>query len=122
MLILFWKYCPLEYHSYDSYDFCSIYLEAVHLPCRNVIPACLAGTLATFQIGIFLYHVGKEIVLPLREIFPVADNLFGTQAVIFCQRYKDQMKMGRFFIHVDYRRNNIFPAHTVNEEIACPPA
>lgn len=29
------------------------------------------------------------------------------------------MKMGRFLVHVDYRRDDIFPTHTVNEEIAC---
>ena len=90
---------------------------------QTIVKICtqsLASTLATLQVGIFLYHVCKEIVLPFHEILSVADNLFGTQTVIFCQRYKGQMKMGRFLVHADYRRNDIFPAHTVNENIACP--
>ena len=53
-----------------------------------MLPACLAGTLPTLQIRVFFYHVGMKIVLPLRQIRPVADNLLSAQAVVFRQRNK----------------------------------
>ena len=114
------EYANLIQHFFNLSGFFGKIDRLFEKSCRNVLPACFAGTLATLQIGIFLYHVGIEIVLPLRQIFPVTDNLFGTQAFILCQRYKGQMKMGCFLVHVDYRRDDIFPAHTVNEEITCP--
>ena len=61
-----------------------------------------------------------KIVLPLRQIGPVADNFFGAQAVVLCQRHKDQVQMGRFFIHVYHSRNDVLPAHPVNEEVRRP--
>ena len=51
---------------------------------------------------------------------PVADNFFGAQAVVLCQRHKDQVQMGRFFIHVYHSRNDVLPAHPVNEEVRRP--
>ena len=57
-------------------------------PGGDMLPACLAGTLPTLQIRVFFYHVGMKIVLPLRQIRPVADNLLSAQAVVFRQRNK----------------------------------
>ena len=82
-----------------------------------MLPACLAGTFPTLQVGIFLHHIGVKIVLPLRQVCPVADNFFGAQAVVLCQRNKGQMQVGRFLVHVYHRRHDIFPAYPVNEEV-----
>ena len=54
----------------------------------DMLPACLAGTLPTLQVGIFLHHIDVKIILPLRQVCPVADNLLCTQAVVLCQRNK----------------------------------
>ena len=35
-------------------------------------------------------------------------------------RHKDQVQMGRFFIHVYHSRNDVLPAHPVNEEVRRP--
>ena len=61
-----------------------------------LLTPCLAGAFPTFQIRVFLCHAGVKIVLSLRQILPVADNLLSTQAVVLCQRNKGQMQMGRF--------------------------
>ena len=75
----------------------------------DMLPACLAGALPTLQVGIFLHHIGVKIVLPLCQVCPVADNLLCTQAVVLCQRDKDQMQVGRFLVHVYHGRHDIFP-------------
>ena len=85
-----------------------------------MLPARLAGAFPTLQVGVLLHHTGVKIVLPLRQIGPVADNFFGAQAVVLCQRHKDQVQMGRFFIHVYHSRNDVLPAHPVNEEVRRP--
>ncbi len=85
-----------------------------------MLPACLAGAFPTLQVGIFLHHIGVKIVLPLRQVCPVADNLLGAQAVVLCQRNKDQMQVGRFLVHVYHRRHDIFPPYPANEEISRP--
>ncbi len=85
-----------------------------------MLPACLAGTLPTLQVGIFLHHIGVKIVLPLRQVCPVADNLFSAQAVVLCQRNKGQMQVGRFLVHVYHRRHDIFPSYPANEEVRRP--
>ena len=85
-----------------------------------MLPACLAGTLPTLQVGIFHHHIGVKIVLPLRQVCPVADNLFSAQAVVLCQRNKGQMQVGRFLVHVYHRRHDIFPSYPANEEVRRP--
>ena len=85
-----------------------------------MLPACLAGTFPTLQVGIFLHHIGMKIVLPLCQVCPVADNLLCTQAVVLCQRDKDQMQVGCFLVHVYHRRHDIFPPYPVNEEVRRP--
>ena len=85
-----------------------------------MLPACPAGTLPTLQVGIFHHHIGVKIVLPLRQVCPVADNLLCAQAVVLCQRNKGQMQVGRFLVHVYHRRHDIFPAYPSNEEVRCP--
>ena len=85
-----------------------------------MLPACLAGTLPTLQVRIFLHHIGVKIVLPLRQVCPVADNLLCTQAVVLCQRNKGQMQVGRFLVHVYHRRHDIFPSYPVGEELRRP--
>ncbi|VIF57816.1 Uncharacterised protein [Clostridioides difficile] len=85
-----------------------------------MLPACLAGTLPTLQVGIFHHHIGVKIVLPLRQVCPVADNLLCTQAVVLCQRNKGQMQVGRFLVHVYHRRHDIFPSYPANEEVRRP--
>ena len=85
-----------------------------------MLSACLAGTFPTLQVGIFLHHIGVKIVLPLCEVGSVPNNLLCTQAVVLCQRDKDQMQMGCFFIHVYHRRHDIFFAYPVNEEVSRP--
>ncbi|SJP35297.1 Uncharacterised protein [Clostridioides difficile] len=85
-----------------------------------MLPACLAGTLPTLQVGIFHHHIGVKIVLPLRQVCPVANNLFSAQAVVLCQRNKGQMQVGRFLVHVYHRRHDIFPSYPANEEICRP--
>ena len=89
-------------------------------PGGDMLPARLAGAFPTLQVGVLLHHTGVKIVLPLRQIGPVADNFFGAQAVVLCQRHKDQVQMGRFFIHVYHSRNDVLPAHPVNEEVRRP--
>ena len=85
-----------------------------------MLPACLAGTFPTLQVRIFLHHIGVKIVLPLRQVCPVADNLLCTQAVVLCQRNKGQMQVGRFFVHVYHRRHDIFLSYPSNEEVRRP--
>ncbi len=89
-------------------------------PGGDMLPACLAGTFPTLQVGIFLHHIGVKIVLPLRQVCPVADNLLSAQAVVLCQRNKGQMQVGRFLVHVYHRRHDIFPSYPANEEICRP--
>ncbi len=76
-----------------------------------------ACALPTLQAGVLLQHIGVKIVLPLCQIGPVAYDFFGAQAVVFRQRNKGQMQVGRFLVHVYYRRHDIFPAYPVNEEV-----
>src|SRR5699024_7542149 len=71
-------------------------------------------------VGVFLYHIGVKIVLPLRQVCPVADNLLCTQAVVPCQRNKGQMQVGRFLVHVYHRRHDIFPSYPSNKEVRRP--
>ena len=85
-----------------------------------MLPPCLAGALPTLQVGIFLHHVGVKIILPLRQIRPVAYDFFGAQAVVLCQRNKSQVEVGRFLVHVYHRRHDIFTAHPVNEKVRRP--
>ena len=93
-------------------------LKTGHVPeAKLMLPACLAGALPTLQVRIFLHHVGVKVILPLRQVRPVADDLFGAQAVVLCQRHKGQMQVGRFLVHVYHRRHDIFTAYPVNEEI-----
>ena len=73
-----------------------------------MLPACLAGTFPTLQVGIFLHHIGVKIVLPFCEVGSIPYNLLCTQAVVLCQRDKDQMQVGRFLVHVYHRRHDIF--------------
>ena len=63
---------------------------------------------------------GVKIVLPLRQLRPVAQKLFGAQAVVLCQRNKGQMQVGRFLVHVYHRRHDIFPTYPVNEKVCRP--
>lgn len=74
----------------------------------NMLSACLAGTLPTLQVGIFLHHIGVKIVLPLCQVCLVVDAFLSAQVVVFRQRDKDQMQVGRFFVHVYHRRHDIF--------------
>ena len=64
--------------------------------------------------------MGVKIVLPLRQISPIAYDFFGAQAVVFRQRHKGQMQVGRFLVHVYHRRHDILPAYPVNEEVRRP--
>ncbi len=64
--------------------------------------------------------MGVKIVLPLRQIRPVAYDFFGTQAVVLCQRNKSQMQVRRLFVHVYHRRHDIFPTYPVNEKVSRP--
>ena len=66
------------------------------------------------------HHIGVNIVLPLRQVCPVANNLFSAQAVVLCQRNKGQMQVGRFLVHVYHRRHDIFPSYPANEEVRRP--
>ena len=50
-------------------------------PGGDMVTARLAGAFPTLQVGVLLHHTGVKIVLPLRQIGPVADNFFGAQAV-----------------------------------------
>ena len=79
-----------------------------------------AGTFPTLQVGVFLYHVGVKIVLPLCEVGSVPDNLFGAQAVVLRQRNKGQMQMGRFLVHVYHHRHNIFFPYPLDKEVSRP--
>ena len=54
-------------------------VEPCHLleyPCRDMVTPGLAGTFATLQIGIFLDHVFPILVLPLGQLFLVAQDFF----------------------------------------------
>ena len=85
-----------------------------------MLPACLAGTFPTLQVRIFLHHIGVKIVLPFCEVGSVPYNLLCTQAVVLCQRDKDQMQVGCFLVHVYHCRHDIFPAHPPDEKIRRP--
>ena len=92
----------------------------VEKPGGDMLPACLAGAFPTLQVGIFLHHVGVKIVLPLRQIRPVAYDFFGAQAVVVCQRNESQMQVGCFLVHVYHGRHDIFPAYPPDEEVCRP--
>ena len=71
-----------------------------------------SGKLISYSIRV---HRGRgadgisvKIVLPFCEAGSVPDNLLCTQAVVLCQRDKDQMQVGRFLVHVYHRRHDIF--------------
>ena len=96
-------------------------VASMALACRERETACLkagwgyASGLScwrspTLQVGVFLHHIGVKIVLPLRQVCPVADKLLCAQAVVLCQRNKGQMQVGRFLVHVYHRRHDIFPS------------
>ena len=85
-----------------------------------MLAARLAGAFSTLQVWVFLHHIGVKIVLPLRKACPVAQNLFGAQAVVLCQRHKGQMQVGRFLVHVNHRRHDIFPAYPLDKKISRP--
>ena len=85
-----------------------------------MLPACPAGALPTLQVRIFLHHISVKIVLPFCEAGSVPDNLLCTQAVVLCQRDKDQMQVGCFLVHVYHSRHDIFPAYPPDEEVCRP--
>lgn len=85
-----------------------------------MLSACLAGTFPTLKVGIFLYHIGVKIVLPLCEIRPVANDFLSAQAIVFCQRNKCQLQMWRFLVHVYHCRHDNFPTYPLNEKVCCP--
>ena len=85
-----------------------------------MLPACLAGSFPTLQVWILLHHIGVKIVLPFCEVGSVPDNLLCTQAVVLCQRDKDQIQMGRFLVHVYHRRHDIFSADSTYEKVSRP--
>ncbi len=85
-----------------------------------MLAARLAGAFSTLQVWVFLHHIGVKIVLPFRKACPVAQNLFGAQAVVLCQWHESQMQMGRFLVHVNHRRHDILPAYPPNKKISRP--
>ena len=56
-------------------------VASMALACLERLTACLNS-----RVGICF-----RPVLPLRQVCPVADNLLCTQAIVLCQRNKDQM-------------------------------
>ena len=89
-------------------------------PCGDMFAACLAGALPTLQVRILLHHIGVKIVLPFRKACPVAQNLFGAQAIVFRQRNESQVEVGRFLVHVNHRRHDIFTAYPLDKKISRP--
>ena len=83
-------------------------VETVRLKSRVGICLARSALFSTLQVGIFSTHVGVKIVLPLRQIRPVAYDFFGAQAVVLCQRNKSQMQVGCFLVHVYHCRHDIF--------------
>ena len=66
-----------------------------------MLPPGLAGTFATLQLRILLDHVLPELVLPLHKVLAVADDLFRAQPPVSSQRYKAEVQVGRFLVHVN---------------------
>ena len=71
---------------------------------RDVLPPGLAGAFATFQLRVLLDHMLPELVLPLHKVLAVADDLFRAQPPVSSQRYKAEVQVGRFLVHVDNSR------------------
>ena len=68
---------------------------------RDVLPPGLAGAFAPFQLRVLLDHVLPELVLPPHKILAVANDLFRAQPSVRGQRYKAEVQVGRFLVHVD---------------------
>ena len=107
-------------------------VASIDLACLERLTACLKSRVGICfrpvllalsprsKSGIFLHHVGVKIVLPLRQIRPVAYDFFSAQAVVLCQRNESQMQVGRFLVHMYHRRHDIFPAYPINEKVCRP--
>ena len=69
-------------------QFLTLLVESSHLledAGWNVVAARLTGALAALQVGVLLDHVFPEFVLPPSQLLFVANNVFSTQAAVWCQ-------------------------------------
>ena len=85
-----------------------------------MLAARLAGAFSTLQVRAFLHHVGVKIVLPLRKACPVAQNLFWRTGGCHLSAERKSNAGGRFLVHVNYRRHDIFPAYPLDQKISRP--
>ena len=67
---------------------------------RNMLTGGLIGTFAAFKIRILADHVRPIIALPLAQFSLVADDLFGTQTVIFRQRNERDVHVRGFLVEM----------------------
>ena len=79
-------------------------------PRRDMVASGFAGALTALKFGVFSDHVLPVIVLPGDKLLPVANDLFGSQPAVVCQRNECNVHMRRLFIHVDDGRDEtVFP-------------
>ena len=74
--------------SSDLVQLLALLVEAGHLlkdAGRDMVAARLAGALAALQVGVLGNHVFPELVLPPGQLLFVANNVFSTQAAVWCQ-------------------------------------
>ena len=69
------------------------------------------GALAPLEDGERLFHVGVELVLPLGELRPIAQNLLGGQPPVHRDGGEAQVEVGRFLVHVYHGGEDVPPAH-----------
>ena len=60
----------------------------------------LAGTLAAFEIRIFIDHVLPKLVLPPGQLLFVADDILCGKPLVGSQRDKTKVHMGCFLVHM----------------------
>ena len=68
---------------------------------RNVLAVGLIGAFAAFKVRILADHVFPIGALPLAQFSFVADNLFGTQTIIFRQRNERDVHVRGFLVEMN---------------------
>ena len=84
-------------------DFHSHSLVLLHV---HVLAFRLGRALAAAEVRIARSHVFIIPILPLNQLFAIAQNLLGAEPVIRRQRHEDNVHVRRRLVHVDGRRQD----------------
>ena len=69
--------------------------------------SCDTGRFSSFEVGVFLYHIAPEFILPLRQVL-VADDLLGVEPAIRGAGDKAKVHVGSLLVHMHHGGNTYY--------------